>query len=258
MSTSADARATRGTEMFARYAYAPNRLGYCGPAETSALRGGSADRVRAAARHFTGAWPYLQVMSRMTGIADPLDHRLVESYWLGGGVGAGLDPAAFITELLAVIGPAAGHYWKYLAEESLAGEAAANHCFHVFGIYPWTRLLGRGGEQPIRVLDRCRISWGTVTARCGDELTVRRRRLSFDGDRLLLGAPAALSVPVWEDGFSAVPEAAPGQLVALHWDRLCGPLTTAQVRTLAVATARQLRVTNRRSAYQPTGVGQRR
>ncbi|MFI2333198.1 DUF6390 family protein [Nocardia rhamnosiphila] len=258
MSTPADARIARGTEMFARYAYAPNRLGYCGPAEISALRGGAADRVRAAARQFTGAWPYLRVMSRMTGIADPLDHRLVESYWIGGGVGAGLDPAAFVTELLAVIGPAAGHYWKYLAEESLAGEAAANHCFHVFGVYPWSRLLDRGGEQPIRVLDCCRISWGTVTARHGDELTVRRRRLRFDEGRLLLSEPAALSVPVWEDGYSAVPDAAPGQLVALHWDRLCGPLTPVQVRTLAVTTARQLRVTNRRPAHQPTGVGHRR
>ncbi|GGL39512.1 DUF6390 family protein [Nocardia jinanensis] len=248
MSTSAKAVAAPGTEMFARFAYAPNRLGYCGPAETSALRTGSADRVRDAARHFTGAWPYLRVMSRMTGIADPLDRRLVESYWLGGGVGAELDPAAFVTELLAVIGPAAGNYWQYLTRDCLAGEAAANHCFHVFGIYPWSRLLGRGGEQPIRVLDCCRIGWGTVSARAGDELTVRCRRLRFDGGRLLLGVPEPVSVPVWEDGFAAVPDAAPGQLVALHWDRLCGPLTLSEARTLAVTTARQLRVTNRRLA----------
>ncbi|PFW98222.1 hypothetical protein CJ468_06479 [Nocardia farcinica] len=87
---------------------------------------------------------------------------------------------------------------------------------------------------------------------------MRRRRLRFDKGRLLLSEPAALSVPVWEDGYSAVPDAAPGQLVALHWDRLCGPLTPVQVRTLAVTTARQLRVTNRRQAHQPTGVGHRR
>ncbi|MGW5382138.1 DUF6390 family protein [Nocardia sp. NPDC003963] len=248
VNTSPNAVTARGTEMFARFAYAPNRLGYCGPAGTSDLRAGSDERVRAAARHFTGAWPYLRVMSGMTGIADPLDHRLVASYWLGGGIGAALDPAAFVTELLAVIGPAAGTYWQYLTRDRLAGEAAPNHCFHVFGIYPWTRLLDRGGEQPIRVLDRCRIGWGTVSARDGDVLTVRCRRLDFDGSRLFLRAPEPVAVPVWEDGFSAVPDAAPGQLVALHWDRLCGPLTLAEVRTLAATTARQLRVTNRRLA----------
>ncbi|NUP27417.1 MAG: hypothetical protein HOQ44_12140 [Nocardia sp.] len=235
--------------MFARFAYAPNRLGYCGPTETSALRAGSDETVRAAARRFTGAWPYLRVMSRMTGIADPLDHRLVGAYWLGGGIGADLDPAEFVTELLAVIGPAAGNYWQYLDDDALAVEAAANHCFHVFGIYPWTRLLGRGGDQPIRVLDSCRISWGTVAARRGDDLTVLRRRLRFDGSRLSLGAAEPVPVPVRDDdGFSAVPDAAPGQLVALHWDSLCGRLTLAEARTLAATTARQLRVTNRRLA----------
>lgn len=242
------AASTRGADMFARFAYAPNRLGYCGPSEATALRDGSVEQVRAVARSFTGAWPYLQVMSRMTGIDDPLDHRLVESYWIGGGIGARLDPAAFVAELLAVIGPAAGHYWKYLTDGSLLEEAAANHSFHVFGIYPWTRLLGRGGDHPVRVLDNCRITWGTIRARDGDHVVVECPRLEFDGHRLALSAPETRSIPVWADGFSALPDAAPGQLVALHWDRLCGRLTRARAHALMISTERQLRVTNRRLA----------
>lgn len=237
--------------MFARYAYAPNRLGYCGPPGAAALHAGSPEEVRAVARSFTGAWPYLLVMSRLTGIDDPLDHRLVESYWIGGGIGARLDPAAFVAELLAVIGPAAGHYWKYLTEDSLLEEAAANHCFHVFGVYPWTRLLGRGGEHPVHVLDNCRINWGTVRARADDQLVVECSRLAFDGHRLRLDAPESRRIPVWTDGFSAVPDAAPGEVVALHWDRLCGRLTPARADTLADSTERQLRVTNRRLGRAP-------
>ena len=42
-----------------------------------------------------------------------------------------------------IIGPQAGRYWSHLTPE-LGHEAAANHCFHVFGVYPWTRFLGRG------------------------------------------------------------------------------------------------------------------
>ena len=68
----------RGAEMFARYAYAPNALGYCGPPLGATLRDGSVDEVRRAATRFSGAWPYLRVLSRLTGIADPLDYRLVE------------------------------------------------------------------------------------------------------------------------------------------------------------------------------------
>lgn len=110
----------RGPEMFARYAYAPNQLGYCGPPDLDALTGGSVERIRTAARRFSGAWPYLRVLSALTGISDPLDYRLVESYWLGGGVGAALDADEFYAALLAVIGPQAGHYWSHLDDELAA------------------------------------------------------------------------------------------------------------------------------------------
>src|SRR6202020_3064528 len=91
----------QGAEMFARYAYAPNALGYCGPPLGATLRDGSVDEVRKAATQFSGAWPYLRVLAMMTGISDPLDYRLVESYWLGGGGGANLGAGEFFD---AVVG----------------------------------------------------------------------------------------------------------------------------------------------------------
>ncbi|GGN82948.1 DUF6390 family protein [Nocardia rhizosphaerihabitans] len=230
--------------MFARYAYAPNQLGYCGPADARALHNGSSADIRALARQFSGAWPYLRAMSRLTGITDPLDRRLVESYWLGGGIGADLDADAFTTELLAIIGPMAGHYWSYLNAD-LAEEAAANHGFHVFGVYPWTRLLGRGAdEHPIRILDSCRITWGTVVARDGGAASVRCRRLVLDGPLLRLSAPALQRAEV--DDQHLATEVTVGDQVAVHWGRVCGRLDAGQARALAISTARQLQVTNRR------------
>lgn len=239
-----------GPQMFARYAYAPNQLGYCGPSESTALREGSDKAVRAVAQRFSGAWPYLQVLSRMTGIADPLDLRLVESYWLGGGVAASIDPAEFYAELLAVIGPQVGHYWMHLTPE-LAEEAAGNHCFHVFGVYPWSRLLGKGmDEHPIHILDSCRITPAKVLSRDGDQVTVRSRNLAWDGQALSMSAPANRIVDVFVDGYSAVPQVAPGDRIALHWGGICGRVGTAQVRALDESTARQLSLTNRRLAME--------
>lgn len=235
--------------MFARYAYAPNALGYCGPPLGATLRNGSVDEVRRAATGFSGAWPYLRVLSELTGIADPLDYRLVESYWLGGGVGAGLDPQGFLDALLGIIGPQAGRYWSHLTA-GLAGEAAANHCFHVFGVYPWTRFLGRGmDEQPLRVLDNCRITWGTVVSRAGDDVDVMSRRLVWDGRALTLSQPSVRTLDIWADGYSAVPDVAVGDEVAVHWGRLCGRLSPEQVRALTDSTDRQLRVTSQRLAH---------
>lgn len=233
--------------MFARYAYAPNALGYCGPPLAATLRDGSAAEVRAAAARFSGAWPYLCVLSALTRIADPLDRRLVESYWLGGGVGAGVDPADFHAALLDIIGPQAGRYWSHLTPD-LAREAAPNHCFHVFGVYPWTRFLGRG-EHPLSVLDNCRISWGTVVSRAGDAVEVSRRALAWDGRSLTLTQPSVRVLDVWADGYSPVPDVAVGDEVAVHWGRLCGRLQPGQVRALADSTDRQLEVTGWRLAH---------
>jgi Family of unknown function (DUF6390) len=239
---------SRGAEMFARYAHAPNALGYCGPPLGATLRDGSVDEVRRAATQFSGAWPYLRVLSLLTGITDPLDYRLVESYWLGVGVGANLDAGTFFDALLAIIGPQAGHYWSHLTPD-LAREAAGNHCFHVFGVYPWTRFLGRGmDEQPLSVLENCRISWGTVISRDGDDVEAMCRGLVWGGHALTLSEPLARRLDVWSDGYSAVPDVAVGEVIAIHWGRLCGRLQPDQIQALADSTSRQLDVTNQRLA----------
>lgn len=235
--------------MFARYAHAPNALGYCGPPLGATLRDGSVEDVRRAATQFSGAWPYLRVLAKMTGISDPLDYRLVESYWLGGGVGTNLDAGEFFDALLAIIGPQAGQYWSHLTPD-LAGEAAGNHCFHVFGVYPWTRFLGRGmDEQPLSVLDNCRITWGTVCSRDGDSVEVMCQRLAWDGHSLALSAPSARRLDVWADGYSAVPDVAVGDEIAIHWGRLCGRLQSGQIHALGDSTSRQLQATNQRLAH---------
>ena len=246
-----------GAELFARYAYAPNHLGYCGPPAGDVLRRGSPAQVRAAARRFSGAWPYLQVLARMTGVDDPLDRRVVESYWLGGGVGASLDPHAVGAELLAVIGPQAGHYWAHLTP-ALLDEAAGHHAFHVFGVYPWTRLLGRGlDEHPRHVLDSCRITWGRVVARHGtdgtDAVDVESRALEVVRGGLELAAPQVRRVPTVVEGYEPVPDLAVREAVALHWGRICARLTPAQRDDLEASTVRQLDLTNRRLRGEGTG-----
>lgn len=240
--TTADITDTRGAEMFARYACAPNQLGYCGPQDTRLLMG-SRDEIEQAARQFTGAWPYLEVMSRMTDIADPLDHRLVDSYWLGGGIGTEFSHRSFTDELLKVIVPQAGHYWSHLTED-LIDEAAPNHCFHVFGVYPWSRLLGKGvDEHPLSVLDNCRISWGLVVSTDGATAVVSSPRLRWADSVLSLSDPEQRTVQIGTPG--DIPVCA-GDLVALHWGQICDRLTPEQVARLTDSTERQLHATTRR------------
>lgn len=252
-----------GAWLFARYAYAPNKLGYCGPPESATLASAGSGAVArvdvlAAARRFSGAWHYLEVLAELSGIPDPLDRRIVESYWLGGGVNDRVGARAFGEGLLARIAPQAGHYWAHLTAE-LLDEAAGDHCFHVFGVYPWSRLLPAAPEHALHVLDSCRIRWGTVVSReegrHGDEIVVASRRLRWDGVALSLGEPAPERVPVAVDGVSFLADVAPGDRVALHWQWLCDRLGAEQAATLERTTLRQIEATNRRLARQNRAEG---
>lgn len=243
-----------GHRLFARYAYAPNALGYCGPSGAAALRavacgGGAGVDVAALARQFSGAWPYQEILADLAGIDDPLDERVVRAYWTGNELTDRVDRARFGGTLLTRLAPAAGHYWKHLTEDLLA-EAAPTHTFHVLGVYPWSRLLGTGMPQPLHVLDSCRIRWGTVIELRPENVIVRSRRLLFDGRILSLGPEQDDPARYRTDAGVFVPELRVGDAVAVHWDFVCDRLDRDETERLEWWTAWQLEHTNPRLAAE--------
>jgi hypothetical protein len=243
-----------GERLFARYAYAPNHLGYCGPAETAALAelastGQTEADVRSIASRFSGAWPYLSVLAEVAGIADPLDERVVRAYWSGSPLLDEVDRPRFWRMLLDRIGAAgAGRYWTHL-KPALIAEAMPTHGFHVFGVYPWTRLLTTADPGPaLHVLDSCRIRWARVSAVESGHAAVRGRHLTWDGIALGLGQEIEGSVRLTEDGRAFVADVAPGDWLAVHWDRACERLTADELWQLRRWTDWQLAATNARLA----------
>ena len=243
---------TRGAVLFARYSYAPNELGYCGPAETRALfelgvTGHSDADIVSIARRFSGAWPYAVFLADLAGSRDPLDEAIMRAYWTGSALLAEIDNARFGTRLLELIGSEAGSYWGHLTAELLP-EAAPTHAFHVFGVYPWTRLLPEIPEHALHVLDNCRVRWGEVVAVEGDHVLLRSQHLSWDGQALGLAEPVEELVRAAVDGRGFVPDPEVGDLLALHWDSVCERLTDEQTGILRSVTAEQLDRTNVRLA----------
>ena len=239
-----------GEVLFARYAYAPNDLGYCGPAETAALLDlGSTGRTDAdivsIARRFSGAWPYAALLAELAGVADPLDERIMRAYWLGGPLLDDARAAAFGIRLLELIAGRAGHYWDHLTPDLIA-EAAPTHGFHVFGVYPLTRLLAEVPGHALHVLDNCRIRWGEVLATEAEHVSVASSRLAWDGVELSLARPAQERVRFDYGGRRFVAAPAVGDCLALHWDTVCDRLDADQRQELEQSTQWQLDVTNRR------------
>lgn len=249
-----DSGHTRGLVLFARYAYPPNELGYCGPADHQALLGYAAAGVSdpglvQLARSFEGPWPYLTLIAGAAGLDDPFDVRAVEAYWLGNRLLDQIDTTSFGNVLMDRFRRVAGPSWRYLAETIPAG-CLPHHAFHVFGVYPWVGLLASGRtDHPLHVLDRCRIRWGRVVTVEGDLVVVRSRLLTWDGRQLGLGTPQLETVRRALDGASFVGELHPGQWVSLHWDWICDRLTPRQLANLRGYTLRQLTITNEEVAH---------
>lgn len=244
-----------GALLFARYAYPPNALGLCGAdSPRTLLEYGDAHASDAGlaelARTFDGAWPYLTLIAGANGIADPLDRRVVEAYWVGNDLLAGVRPgelARHVDERFrGRIGGAREHVFG-----AVEAGAVPHHCFHVFAVYPWLGLLRTGVvEQPLHILDQCRTTPAVVQAVDGDSLVVLARPLVWDDEAgaLRLGDRTARTVRWREDGRAFVRRPCQGEHVSLHWDFVCDVLSPGAARALGRANSGALAAVNRPAA----------
>ena len=248
--------ATDGPLLFVRFAYPPNALGYCGPDADDVLleyaHSGSTDPgLRRLARGFSGAWPYLETIAHANGLADPLDPRVVEAYWIGNRLLDAVDEVWLGRSIEERFRPIAGRDWPRL-DAIVQQSPRPHHNFHVFCIYPWVGLLRTGAtDHALHVLDRCRVRWGRVRAVGAATAEVDSSPLTWDGHRLGLGPPQPETVTLAHDGYSLTPTPAPGDLVACHWDWVCHRLTPRQTRHLRAETATQLHLVNHGLAIPP-------
>ncbi|MCX4723135.1 DUF6390 family protein [Streptomyces sp. NBC_01306] len=214
-----------GALLFARYAYPPNELGYCGPDDAAALlRPGAVAGMEERARQFEGAWCYLEFLAESAGIPDPLDVRVVEAYWIGNELLDLADSGALVDRLLDRFRGQPGGTWREAAHR-----AVPHHSFQVFDVYPWAALLRAGGNPvALSVLDQCRIRTGVVVGVDGESATVESRPLSWDGKVFVPAPPRREQVRWSTDGRSLIAGVSPGDRVALHWDWVCDVLTDDQ------------------------------
>jgi hypothetical protein len=215
-----------GALLFARYAYPPNELGYCGPAGAQAMldRTAVAD-IERRARQFEGAWSYLELLAESLDIGDPLSVDVVTTYWIGSHLLDAVNPASLVAHLKDRFVGQPGGTWRLASDR-----ARAHHSFQVFEVYPWASLLreGRPSGPAVNVLHRCRIRTGIVHAVDGEWVTVSSRPLVWNGVVLREGE-TTLEQARWSVGGRTLIESPRvGEIVALHWDWVCDVLTGEQ------------------------------
>ena len=234
--------------LFARYAYPPNRLGYCGPSDPLSLGGALEERdvadLSLLAREFDGAWPYLQLIAGCNGIADPLDARVVEAYWVGNELLHKVPKQAMLSSLDERFAKRSGSTFANVANAVPLG-GVPHHSFHVFAVYPWLGLLRSGRRGPaLDVIDQCRVRWARVVSVGADTALVRTPTLVFEDDRLVLAGEHEVSARRFAPADGEPPDLQSGDLVSLHWDWICEKLSPRRARRLIGYTIENLDAVN--------------
>ncbi len=233
-----------GPQIFARYAFMPNRLTYCGGDDNAALMqyclAGETDQgLLQLLVQFTGAMPYMSLIARSNLIVDPLDPRVVEAYWIGNDLLEGVQARALYDSLRE-------RFAKQLKPRDLElvlGKAPAgahpHHSFHVIEVCP-----RNGWPLAIEWMDNCRISWGKVVSVDGATLAAEVKPLELNGNNLVLGESRTRPVKRQIDGRGMVDAAQPGDWISIHWNWACQIITPAQVQNLERWTTYHLNLAN--------------
>ncbi len=243
-----------GLLLFIKYAFAPNVLQFCGPADTGsffdALTNVKVEKIRSLLSKFYCAVPYLQLIAQSNGIKDPFDYRAVEAYWLGNGLLKNVKTKDVYSHVEGRFKKSlARKDWFWLVSESVT-QAKPFHGFHVFDIYRREGLLKSGVvEKVLNSMDKCRIAWGRVEtvnlfSSTGKKpfsgtALVKYNPLEFNGKQLFLGKEAVREVCLIDSSVKA------GDEVSLHWEYACDKITVRQKHNLIYWTKYHLNLANK-------------
>jgi Family of unknown function (DUF6390) len=240
------ARPLDGMVRFIRYGFMPNRLRYCGGDENRLLFDHAVEEVvngglKVHLQRFTGALPYLQLIARANGIADPFDPRVVDAYWIGNDLLDRVEVRQLYDSLLERFGKQLQGRTRDLVLGKAPAGSRPHHSFHVLDVHSRVGELG----QSLATMDQCRVSWGTVVDVVRGELVVDRVPLLLELGKLVLGQPTRERVMRQIDGRGFVDDARVGNVVSVHWGWACEVLTVSQHRRLERYTRHHLAIANR-------------
>jgi hypothetical protein len=235
-----------GTILFARYAFMPNRLDYCGGDDNETLfehcvaNHSDPDLVHIL-EQFQAAIPYLRLIAASNGIADLFDIRVVEAYWIGNRLLDRVDLARFYNALNE-------RFANQLSSETLGHllskpplGARPHHSFHVFDVHSRVGMLNHSIDN----VENCRIGWGRVKEIRRLEHVIEYQPLVLRDGLLKLGDLSEKRVLHQIEGSGFVSGCSVGDWISFHWNWACDVLSLRQVQNLEWYTRYHLKLANR-------------
>lgn len=237
-----------GLKLAACYSYPPSSLKLCGVKikETPLLlhdflagKKISIAKIRHALKHFEATYPYYRLIARRNRIPDPFDHEVVEAYWIGNSL---LDNVT-LTDLQTLIindftGP--GLLLPEKAKQkarAIPKEALPHHSFHVLILGSVTGRVKFYGP----LYDLCCINHGEVIKIDHAKVTICYRPLQVKSNQFFYGNKTEKEVE-WDSEF--MPDLKIGDLVTVHWNRICQVIEDKQRKKLQKYTQMNINAVN--------------
>lgn len=181
-----------GSLFFAKYAYAPNKLRYCGPDDNRGIfdycvANHSDQGLIQLLKNFEGAYPYLQLIAKANKIKDPFDERVTEAYWIGNNLLKNVKTSDFHQQLKSRFSQKLSpNMMKWLLPKPAEG-AKPHHNFHVLDVYTKTGLIRSGIKTNVlETINNCLIMWGKVVKTKNEKLKTKNHNLKLKTNNNLL------------------------------------------------------------------------
>lgn len=238
-----------GNLLFAKYAYSPNRLGYCGPKENRAIfdycvAQQSDKGLIQLLQNFEGAFPYLKIIAKSNKIKDPFDEKVVEAYWVGNNLLKNIQVDDFYDSLSERFGKKINQSaMKWILTKPPIG-AKPHHSFHVLDVYTKTgQIRGSMKTNILDTINNCLVMWGKVKNSHKPEalsykLEIEYRPIILEKGKLVLGELKTKNI----ESYFIQPKV--GDMISFHWNNVCAILSERELGNLKRWTLYHLKIAN--------------
>ncbi len=234
----------KGVQLAARFSIATNRLKYCGPADAepalfrTIVKGKDLSNSRKLLLRFEALEPYLTAIAAKHGL-DPLDHDVVEAYWIGNELLDGFTRDDFrgILDTLARRGLPKSMADAFAAHLPL--RPLPHHVFHVS--YVGVGNVTGHVKTTLPNMEACRPAWAKVLQVSKGQLDLEKPALTYARGRLGIGPSVRETLAYDPRVLAGVHK---GDHVALHWNWPAVVLEDRQLTNLRTYTDRSLASAN--------------
>ncbi len=236
-----------GLRLFCKFAFMPNKLGYCGKKTFSEralsfVEGRFPEKeLRKEVIHFSAAFPYLKLIAEKNNVDDFLDESVVEAYFIGNSLleqCSGKD----ISNLILSSFTGEEFFPEPIAKtfaSKVPIKAKPFHSFHAIYIFSFSQRIPKILEN----MDSCRISWGKILEleKEKNSAIVEFNPLTQANGKILLGFPLTKRVSFLEQ---FTPNLQEESFVAFHWNLIALELNRKQLQNLKHFTEQTLNAIN--------------